>query len=484
MKQPQRAARLLALGTALAVSGCTLSTTKYETCETNAECQDAFGWGHTCGEAGLCQVVEQHPRCEETEPADLFENREAYADHILLGINFDLSQFGLEAKSMALAVNQANESEGLDGRPYALVQCTTEEDLSYDNLDNEGANAEVTRFLAGDLGVPAIMGPATSGRTEAAYLIAAPEDTLTISPSATSPALTTLDGLTCSDSEPGLLWRTAPPDDLQGQVMAQDLIDRDIRSVAVIFQEGPYGAGLQEAFSANFEGGSRSADLFQYAEGNASQRDTAVADVAYGDYEEVIFISSDKTDIVAFLLGAAASGRFEAEDIGIMLSDAAYDEGIFDDASDADALFDQVRGTRPSTQLGQIYDAFAVAFAAYYGEDASSAGFTAYAYDAAWMVLYGTAWAEYNEGGEMTGTNIARGLRKLSKGDDVDVRATSWSTIRANFSEGRSVDIAGASGQLDFDSETCETSAPIEVWAVSYEVGEGYVFSEIDTVFP
>ncbi len=465
------------------LSGCSFSTTEYETCETNAQCQDAFGWGHSCGVEGLCEVVEQHPRCENTVPADLFENRDAYADHILLGINFDTSQFGLEAKAMSLAVNQANESEGLDGIPYALVECTNEENSSFDSLSSDEANVEVTTFLADQLGVAAMMGPATSGRTEAAYLIASEADVVTISPSATSPALTSLDGLTCSDSEPGLLWRTAPPDDLQGQVMAQDLIERGVNRAAVIFQAGSYGAGLQEAFSANYEGGSRSADLYQFAEGNSTQRDTAVADVSSGGYEEVIFISSDKTDVVAFLLGAAAAGPFDDDNIGIMLSDAAYDVGIFEDAADADVLFDQVRGTRPSTQLGQIYDAFAVAFAAYYGEDASSSGFTAYAYDAAWMVLYGTAWAHYQEDA-ITGTNVARGMREMSSGDSVDVRATSWSTVRANFAEGRSVDLQGTTGKLDFDNSTCETSAPIEVWSVRYESGEGYVFEEEDTVLP
>ena len=106
---------------ALGLAGCSFSTTEYETCETNLQCQEAFGWGHACGEEGLCSVVVQHPRCEVTEPADLFENRADYQDSIVLGVQFDTSQFGLEAQAMRLAVVQANLAEGLDGRQYAVV---------------------------------------------------------------------------------------------------------------------------------------------------------------------------------------------------------------------------------------------------------------------------------------------------------------------------------------------------------------------------
>jgi len=469
---------------ALGLAGCSFSTTEYETCETNLQCQEAFGWGHACGEEGLCSVVVQHPRCEVTEPADLFENRADYQDSIVLGVQFDTSQFGLEAQAMRLAVVQANLAEGLDGRQYAVVQCTNEENLSIDSLDSDGANEEVTRYLADEIGVSAIMGPATSGRTEAAYIVAEAYDTVIISPSATSPALTDLDGLSCSDADPGLLWRTAPPDDLQGKVMALDMLDRDVGNVAVIFQEGPYGAGLQQAFSTNFTEGGGTVEAFQFTEGNTSQRDTAISDVAFGAYDEVVFISADKTDIVAFLLGADAAGTFEDAGTGIFLADGAYDESIFQDAADADSVFSLVRGTRPTTDLGQTYTSFAIAFAGYYGDDASSSGFTAYAYDAAWMVLYGTAWSVYQDGGQVTGTGIARGMRQVSEGDQVEVLATSWTTVRANFAEGRAVDLQGASGAINFDDTTCETSAPIEVWSVSYESGEGYVFEAITTVQP
>jgi hypothetical protein len=35
------------------------------------------------------------------------------------------------------------------------------------------------------------------------------------------------------------------------------------------------------------------------------------------------------------------------------------------------------------------------------------------------------------------------------------------------FRDGRSVDVSGASGELDFDPRTREVTAPLEVWTIS-----------------
>jgi ABC-type branched-subunit amino acid transport system substrate-binding protein len=88
------------------------------------------------------------------------------------------------------------------------------------------------------------VGATSSPETQAAYTVASAAGSLLISPSSTSPALTTLDGLTCSDNEPGLLWRTVPPDELQGQVIAQDLAARGIFAWSGNFYAQPLSEAL------------------------------------------------------------------------------------------------------------------------------------------------------------------------------------------------------------------------------------------------
>jgi len=451
--------------------GCIFSRVEVLPCEDNAVCRDAFGWGSVCGAEGLCEAVAVPARCDRTIPEDLLDNPSAYQDHVLVGSVYDDEAFSLEVNAIELAVAEANGAGGIDGREFGFVSCTNIEDADLDDLDQETANTEMAALLADGLGVSAIVGPATSGRTEAAFLVVEPYDTLIISPSATSPALTDLDGLEHSDASPGLLWRTAPPDSLQGQVIAQDMVERGRHSAAVIYEEGPYGEGLAEVFVEQLEalwtaaGGSWDYELFQFADDNL--RNESVQTAGNGDFDEVLFISSEKTDISAFLNAAGEIAGYKGK--GIFLADGAFDIEILEDARSAGDLFDQIHGTRPSTPSGEVYEAFRASFSAYWtGLDAADSGFTAYAYDAAWLVLYGAAWSQY-QAGEITGTGVAQGLRQVSGAggaDPVEIRPTTWSTARANFEVGRAIDVIGTSGSLDYDPQTEETTAPIDIWLV------------------
>ncbi len=470
---------------------CSLGTFPQVDCSDNSSCRSAFGWGWTCNGEGLCDEVTVQERCT-TEPEDLFRNRDTYSDAIVLGSVYDRNAFPLEALSIQLAVSQANQQLGLDNRDYGLVSCDSFEDADYDDLDQETANVEMATWLADEVGVPAIVGPATSGRTEAAFLAVEPFGTMMISPSATSPALTALDGLSPTDEQPGLLWRTAPPDDLQGLAIAQDMAlpERARGTVAVVYQAGSYGEGLATVF---LDATDLDTDAIEFSSDNA--RDAAVAAVASGDYAEVLFISSERSDFVAFLVGAAAAGGFEGDDpcrnvakknyvpvpggVCIFLPDGAYDDSILEEAASASSLFHQIRGSRPASADPEddVFKLFKTAFASAYNEDATGSGFTAYAYDAAWLAIYGTAWSLFQTG-EITGTGVAKGLRQVSREgvdeeDAIYVQALSWPTVRATFEAGDDIDVRGASGQLDFDPSTEETSAPIEIWKVT-DAGDGF----------
>ncbi len=457
---------LLRVLVACTVVACTLGRPQVTPCRDVRDCREAFGWGTTCGDDGYCAPVELDERCDLVEPGDLFSQPEDHTDRIVFGSVYDRASFPLEMQSIALALRQANDNNGIDGRLFGLVQC---------NSGTDEASASLTDYLARTLGVPAIVGPATSGRVEAAYRIASEVDTLVISPSATSPALTTLDGLRHTNQSPGLLWRTAPPDDLQGLVIAQDVAFRGKSTVAVIHETGPYGEGLADVFGQEFTG---SVDRFPFS--TPSERDAAILDVnADAAYDEVLFVSSETRDIRQFLLGAATLGW----DRGIFLTDGAFDTDLLEAARTGGAigLLPLIRGTHPAEPSGDVYQQFVASFAAAFsGLDATSSAFTPYAYDAAWLTAYGAAWAVSNEP-DLGGTSLARGLRRVSRGPDLPIRPSSWSEIRATLEAGDPVDVQGASGTLDFDPQTEETSAPIDVWAVN-ATNDGFVI--LGTVNP
>lgn len=465
--------RLLPL---LVLGGCSLTTYDYATCETGAECREAFGFGYTCGDAGLCEAVEVEPRCNSAWPVDLFQRIENYRDAIVIGSLFDHTSDTPETQAARLAVMQVNDLSGLDGRPYAIVECTYEENNVYDDRDLIEATSFTTTWLAETLGVPAIIGPATSSAAEAAYVVAAPADTVLISPSATSPSLSTIDGLTKTDDEPGLFWRTAAPDSLQGAVVSENMWHRQIRDVAVIYGSGSYGEGLAQVFEKDFS--ARGGQVTLYPFGDATQRDVAVTNVATAAPEEVLFISAEGTDVAAFLNAAAVLEPYAT--MQIFLTDSARDDDVLAETSpDAWELFDQVHGTAPSVPTGAVYDFFSGAYSgAFSPAGASDSVYTAHTWDAAWLAIYGVAWSAANEDA-ISGTNVARGLRHVSLGTPISINPTSWSQVRAVFGEASPVDVTGSSGSLDFDPDTEETTAPIDVWVI-----EGGSFVTIDTREP
>ncbi|HKE13749.1 MAG TPA: ABC transporter substrate-binding protein [Kofleriaceae bacterium] len=459
------------IAAAAILAGCTLTRTDVVDCDTDGDCRAAFGLGFVCNRDGLCDEVEPAPRCSETFPPGLFDDRFQERDRILFGNLMDRSvqtQVARE-RSAQLAYDQANQEDGVDGRSFGAVFCTVEENPDYDDLARTDAAVASAEFLATSLGVPAIVGPAASSDTQAVFQALAGTGVLVISPSATSPSLTDLDPATVSDDAPGLLWRTAPSDGLQGAVIAADMLDpgegraAPVAHVAVIHEVGAYGEGLFDVFAPAFQDGGGTVDLLRPFDGDGQLAD-AIADVASSRAEEVLFISSQPDDIAGFLDSAATLSGYDGK--GIFLTDAAANPDVLSQANPA--RFPQIRGTRAKPlDEGKdlVYASFIAAYTAAFREDVRSFSFAANAYDAAWLLAYGAAWALLQEDG-LDGTRIARGLRHVSDGESVAVRPGGWVSVQQAFRDGRSIDAAGASGPIDFDPDSEETAADIEVWRI------------------
>jgi branched-chain amino acid transport system substrate-binding protein len=113
-------------------------------------------------------------------------------------------------------------------------------------IDAAAATSVAERLITAD-GVAAIMGADCSGVTTAiANNVAVPNGVVMVSPSATSPALSTI-------NDKGLFYRTAPSDARQGEVLATILQSRGIDEVAVTYTNNDYGKGLADSFAAAFK---------------------------------------------------------------------------------------------------------------------------------------------------------------------------------------------------------------------------------------
>ncbi|MFP1644907.1 ABC transporter substrate-binding protein [Pontitalea aquivivens] len=113
-------------------------------------------------------------------------------------------------------------------------------------IDAAAATAAAERLITAD-GVKGIVGGMCSGETTASLQnVAMPNGIVMISPSATSPALSTLE-------DNGLFFRTSPSDARQGVVMTEIIMEHGIKEVAVTYTNNDYGKGLADSFQAAFE---------------------------------------------------------------------------------------------------------------------------------------------------------------------------------------------------------------------------------------
>jgi len=448
--------------------GCSvIGTAAYDKCTSNTECRASFGLGSTCGGDGLCATAPVAPRCTQTFPDDLFSRQDKYKDTIVLGSLMDRSSatHAARERSSRLAVKQVNEEGGVDSHTFGVVYCTYEANPTFDDLKAPDAALASAHYLAESLGVPAILGPAGSGDTSAVYQALAGTGTLVMSPSATSPALTDLDP-PATDAAPGLLWRTAPPDTLQGPVIAADLAARSISQVFLIAQKGAYGEGLATVFQQSFKG-----DVTLRVFGSENERTAMVTEAGASPATEVLFISSTQADVIAFLNAANQNPAYAMKTF--FLTDSAANKEVIDGSPPA--LYPRIRGSRPTpvNSASPVFNNFSGSYASEYSEDVTAFSYTAHMYDATWLVFYGAASSLFSQK-QVSGVGIARGLRRVSSGKAFDVQPLSWGGILETLRTGAGVNVRGASGELDYDPVTEETSAPIQVWVIGANATGGF----------
>jgi len=217
-------------------------------------------------------------------------------------------------------------------------------------------------------GVTAIMGADCSGVTGAILSnVAVPNGVPMISPSATSPGLTTAE-------DNGLFFRTAPSDARGGEVLADITADRGISSVAITYVNTDYGVGLADVYEAAAEARGIEVTAKTAHEGDKADysAEVGVLSAAGGDALAVIgYLDQGGNQIIQ---GSLDSGAFDT----FVLSDGMIGDSLTDTfGSDLDGSFGsmpgslgagaqkfkayaEANGVNPSVYVGESYDAAAL----------------------------------------------------------------------------------------------------------------------------
>ncbi|KIN61081.1 Branched-chain amino acid ABC transporter, periplasmic substrate-binding protein [Sulfitobacter noctilucae] len=170
---------------------------------------------------------------------------DGHAKEVKLGVLFGFtgpieSLTGPMSAGAEMAMNEVTESGMfMDGAKVTSIRADS------GCIDNGMAVASGERLIAD--GVAGIIGADCSGVTGAVLQnVAIPNGMVMISPSATSPGLTTME-------DNGLFFRTSPSDAREGEVMAEILQERGVKSIALTYTNNDYGKGLADAIESSFK---------------------------------------------------------------------------------------------------------------------------------------------------------------------------------------------------------------------------------------
>ncbi|MDC3957951.1 ABC transporter substrate-binding protein [Polyangium jinanense] len=472
-------------------------------CAKTSDCgslgQDQFCRKGPGDASGVCRSL-LSPECQVVEGDPTADNVFLIGSiHPTTATGFD-GEIGVSMEnSIRLAVRDMKQNVGGlppvgEGatRPVAMIGCT--------DAGEGSVSVKAAKHLIDNLGVQAIIGGAFSGvAIQTANEATVPGGALFISASATGIALTDLSDKPAGATA-GLVWRTVPSDIFQANAIVQyvpkleerirmelGLMDEQIK-LALVHKGDAYGQGLRTALQTTLT----------FNDKPALDNGENFLIVDYGDpdgttkYPETLEAVKNHGSHIVLLIGTgeAVSSLYGPIEIGwnsalgykprYVFSDSNYNTGALagaiDVGADAAAKADWRRrttGVVPGPQnTDQNYQLFVNLYGTTFGTengDPSILG-AASAYDAAYLLFYS---ASTIADGVITGRKLAAGMTKMSKadppGDEINSGPTKLSDTmkKLMLGEYKSIDYNGAFGPLDFDPETNDPVANIQVFCLS-----------------
>jgi len=348
-----------------------------------------------------------------------------------------IAEFGPVIQTgVELALDHINAAGGVLGNDVIFVTGDTA-------LDATQAVEEARRLIEIE-GVHAIIGPLSSTVTLAVSASVTVDAKIpTISPSATSPALTSV-------NDNGFLFRSTTSDAAQGVVLAGLAADEGYDNVGVLFLNDAYGQGLAEAFEAAFVGTVTSAS---YEDGAAS-------------YLAELQQAADGGATVLVAIGFPTQAEIFVREA---LENDLFSKFLFVDGTKSQDLIDAIgaenlegsKGTAPGAgPESPGLSAWNAAYIAKYGS-LPTVPFVREAYDATIALALAAQSA-----GSVDGTAIRDALVKIAGpgGTTYIPGAEGIAAALKAIRDGKEVNYEGAATTLDWDANGDVTTGYIGIW--------------------
>ena len=322
------------------------------------------------------------------------------------------------AASAELAFKEASDSGSLlGGKKIEVVRADST------CVDSAAATAAAEGVIA--QGVAAIMGADCSGVTGAiASNVAVPNGVVMISPSATSPGLTTLD-------DKGFFFRTAPSDARGGQILADITKDRKVKSVAITYTNNDYGKGLADVYEAAVKAHGIKVTTVSAHEDGKADYSSEVATLASAGGDAVAVIGYLDQGGKGIIQGSLDSGAFDT----FILSDGMIGDSLTKAfGKDLNKSFGSLPG---STAKGAgVFTNVAKAA----GID-SSGPYTGESYDAGALIVLAM-----QAGNSADRASIAKNVMDVANGPGTKIYPGELKKALDLLAKGKKIDYEGATG--------------------------------------
>lgn len=363
----------------------------------------------------------------------------------LMALSGGLSKYGPPIKKgVQLAVKDLNEAGGVLGKEVELVV--------KDTATKPSVGRDAASKLVNIEGVPVIIGALSSGVTRTVSSITSASETVLISPSATSLAITNLE-----DND--YTFRTAIPDKFQGEVLAKLASNLGYEKVSVIFVNNSYGKGLAGIVKENFEEArGKITAMVPYKQNLPTYG--GEASKAVGKNPDAILVIGYPTGgnkLLQKIIELGYEGNY-------LFPDGMKGEGVSPgptcpaDGPASEQYISGNYGTAP-TSSAPVANEFEKAYEAEFGP--SAVPFKSQAYDATVVAALAIQYA-----GKVSGLEIRDNIRKVANAPGEEVTFGELEKALQLAKEGKDINWQGVSGGVEFDEKGDSAPDSIVIWGI------------------
>lgn len=325
-----------------------------------------------------------------------------------------------------LAAKHINDQGGVLGQTYEVVRADSA-------CDPSAAVDAVTKLINVDQ-VVGILGPVCSGATIAqAESVSIPAGVVTLSVSASSPAITTM------ESGTDLVFRAAASDAYQGVALADLTLANGIKEIAVSYANDDYNAAIAQVFAKVYaEKGGKVVAMEAHEPNKASYR-SEVATLSKGTNSLALFAYYGSSGIT-IMRNALETGAFDT----FIGADGMLAQEVIDQIG-AENLTQATFTTSASDDTTDAYKAWkSLADAA--GVPAADP-FVPNSYDATFMMALAI-----EKAGSADRSKVAAALREVANAPGEIVLPGEWAKAKKLIAEGKDINYVGGAGPQDFDA--------------------------------